>query len=59
MVYYAGQSSCWQPRYRAGRSHRRIRYNAATGFHEAVGGGVPPVAYPTRAAAVASVTLEG
>ena len=55
MTYYASQSSSWLPRDGSQPSYRRIRFNAATGYHEAIGGGTPPRAYPTREAAIASV----
>ena len=54
MVYYAGQTSLWEPRDHAASTGRRVRFNPATGFHEAVGGGAPPTAYPSREAADAS-----
>jgi hypothetical protein len=55
VVYYAGKTSCWEPRDKAEPSHRRVRYNAATGYHEAIGGGGPPAAYPSRDSALQDV----
>ena len=55
MVYYAGKTSSWEPRDHTEPSRRRVRYNSVTGFHEVIGGGTPPVAYPTQEAAAASM----
>jgi len=54
-MYHTGESSSWEPRDDVAPGRRRVRYNAATGFHEVIGGGTPPAAYQSPEAAAASL----